>query len=184
MKEHFLNILRDRASDCLTFRSSTISLSKLMASEIHAHILLQPARVILVPILRAGLALLPAFQEIFDSAPIGIVGIRRDEKTALPRLYYENLPSLTPTDQILLLDPMLATGGSATVALDRLSAHGANPGRTTIVTVLSAPEGLAAVKKRYPQPHIYSVAIDAALDANKYIIPGLGDFGDRYFGTD
>ena len=142
------------------------------------------ARIILVPILRAGLALLPTFQEIFEAAPIGLLGIRRDEKTALPYLYYEKLPFLSPADQIFILDPMLATGGSANLALDRLAAQGADLDRATLITIIAAREGIHSVKKRHPQVGIYSVAVDEELDSRKYIVPGLGDFGDRYFGTD
>jgi uracil phosphoribosyltransferase len=183
MKEHFLTILRDRSIDCLAFRAAAAKLSELIASEIGAQI--GPnKRIILIPILRAGLALLPPFQKMFANAPIGILGIRRDEETALPHLYYEKLPRLAPNDRILLLDPMLATGGSASLALDRLEAHGANLSRTTLVGVIASQEGFKAVKKHCPQVHIYTVAIDEKLDFKKYIVPGLGDFGDRYFGTD
>lgn len=184
MKEHFLTILRDRTIDCPAFRAATAKLSESIASEIASQIGPEDQRIILIPILRAGLALLPPFQRIFPSAPIGILGIRRDEKTALPHLYYEKLPRLPPTDRLLLLDPMLATGGSANLALDLLKTHGAALSRTTLITIIASKEGLKAVEHRHPQVQITTVAVDEKLDFKKYIVPGLGDFGDRYFGTD
>lgn len=180
MKEYYLNQLRDRTIGIVHFREASASLSKLIALEVS---LASPAsqRIILVPILRAGLSLLTAFQDSFIEAPIGFIGIKRDEKTALPRLYYENIPPISAGDHILVLDPMLATGGSADLALELLKSKGAKS--ITLVTILAAPEGIQRVKERHPKVHIYSVAIDKGLDAQKYIVPGLGDFGDRYFGT-
>lgn len=184
MKDHFLAILRDRATDCSAFRSAATKLSRLIALDICPPVAQGHQRIILIPILRAGLVLLSPFQEFFESAPIGFLGIRREEETALPHLYYEKLPRLTHTDQILLLDPMLATGGSANLALDRLKASGADLSHVTLIVILAARIGLAAVEKRHPQVRIYTVAVDEKLDSKKFIVPGLGDFGDRYFGTD
>jgi uracil phosphoribosyltransferase len=179
MKEFFLSQLRNRTANTQKFRAATSGISKLMASEISDQIGCK--EIILIPILRAGLALLPAFQKIFEGAPIGFLGIKRDEKTALPHLYYQNLPPLSPQSHILLLDPMLATGGSANLALDIIKKEGGV--HITLVSVIAAPEGIEAVKKRHPEVLSYSVAIDEKLDPQKYIVPGLGDFGDRYFGT-
>ena len=180
MKEYYLNQLRDRTISIVHFREASASLSKLIALEVslEAH---GSQKIILVPILRAGLSLLASFQDSFIEAPIGFIGIKRDEKTALPRLYYENLPPISPEDHVLVLDPMLATGGSANLALDLLKTKGAKS--VTLVTILAAPEGIQWIKERHPKVHIYTVAIDKGLDAQKYIVPGLGDFGDRYFGT-
>ncbi len=182
MKEFFLAQLRDRSSDILKFRAATAGLSRLMATEIAAPFHPEWQKIILVPILRAGVAILPAFLELFKSAPIGFLGIQREEETAIPHLYYEKLPPLSPEDRILLLDPMLATGGSANLALDILKAKGAM--QITLAVVIATRIGIDSVKKRHPDTHIYVVATDDKLDAKKFIVPGLGDFGNRYFGTD
>jgi uracil phosphoribosyltransferase len=171
MKEKFLKILRDRSTSRVAFREAADKLGILMAEEIHVE------KATLVPILRAGIALLHPFQKKFPAAPIGFLGIRRDEKTALPHLYYENLPPLT--EQILILDPMLATGGSANLAIDRLKSKGAK--HIHLISVIASRDGIEAIKKRHQDIKIYSVAIDETLDADKFIVPGLGDFGDRYF---
>lgn len=197
MKEHFLSILRDRHTPPSAFREASNQLASLMAAEVAMGVPLHPSlidtplaqtqgallkqRVILVPILRAGLALLPAFQKLFKEAPIGFFGIRRDEVTALPKPYYENIPHCTPKDQIILLDPMLATGGTTIAAIDRLKAKGAT--RILLVSVVAAPEGVSALKKHHPDVALYTVAVDERLNSNHFIVPGLGDFGDRFFGT-
>lgn len=200
MKEHFLTILRNRKTDTLSFRAAADSLSYLIAAEIGAVLPLQPThvetplgkspgarlerRVILISILRSGMVLLPPFQKLLPSSPLGFFGIRRDEKDAHPILYYEKIPSLLPSDQILLLDPMLATGGSAMSAIQHLEKKKADLSKLTLVTLIASQPGIQAVKKSYPAVSIYSVAIDKALDQNWFIVPGLGDFGDRYFGTE
>lgn len=176
MKEALLNRLRERDLSIKLFRETSLSISKSIASEIP--IVPDP---ILVAILRAGLVMLPAFQEKFVEAPIGLIGIRRDEKTAIPHLYYDKLPPLSPTAHILVLDPMLATGGSANLALNLLKSRGAN--HMTLISMISAPEGAALIKKNHPSVSLYTVVQDLGLDEHKYIVPGLGDFGDRYFGT-
>lgn len=180
MKEKFLNQLRDRSLPIWNFREISLSLSKLMASEIIKQIP-KSEKVILIAILRAGLALLPAFQEKFIGAPIGLIGIRREEETALPHLYYEKLPPFSPSDHILVLDPILATGGSANLALDLLKKRGGKKG--TLISVISAPEGISLIQQNHPSISLYTVVKDQGLDAKKFIVPGIGDFGDRYFGT-
>lgn len=199
MKEHFLTILRDRKTPMLPFREAARELARLLAAET-AHLLplktthidtplaptsgkrlAEPA--VLIPILRAGLALLPAFEELLPEAPIGFFGMRRDEKTALPRLYYENLPPLSPSGWVLLLDPMLATGGSANLALDRLKSLDQDLSKTLLISIVAAPEGVRALKSRHPEVRLITAAVDEKLDAKKFIVPGLGDFGDRFFGT-
>ncbi|MDE3048059.1 MAG: uracil phosphoribosyltransferase [Verrucomicrobiota bacterium] len=179
MKEALLNRLRDRDIPLKEFRQTAISLSALVASEIYPRF--QGQKVVLNAILRAGLSMLSAFQEKFMHAPIGLIGIRRDEKTVAPHLYYEKIPPLPSGAQILRLDPMLATGGSTNLALNLLKARGAV--HCTVISLISAPEGQAFVKKNHPGVSLYTVALDRGLDDRKFIVPGLGDFGDRYFGT-
>lgn len=138
-------------------------------------------RIVLIVILRAGLALLPSFMQLFPSAPIGFLGIRRDEKTFLPHAYYENIPTPSGNDCVFLLDPMLATGGTAVYALNRLKEMNFEISRTHLVSILAAQSGIQAVKEAFSEINIYSVAVDEKLNSKKYIVPGLGDFGDRYF---
>jgi uracil phosphoribosyltransferase len=178
MKEALLAQLRDRTLSMESFRKITEDLARLMAADLKIP---SSQKVILIPILRAGLALLPAFQNRFPQAPIGLFGIRRDEQTAFPHLYYENIPPYSEGAQILLLDPMLATGGSANAAIDRLKTRQRAP--ILLVSILSCLEGIQAIQKRHPDVGLYTVATDPELNAAKYIVPGLGDFGDRYFGT-
>lgn len=199
MKEHFLTILRDRDSDLSQFRLATQNLGSLIAAEVSQQVHLEKKQVLtplaaadgarlsqticLVCILRAGLTLLPPFAQLFPQAPIGLFGIRRDEKTAKPHLYYEKLPSLTHSDLIFLLDPMLATGGTANLALDQLKAKGASASQIRLITILAAPEGMVAVKQRHGEVSIYTVSVEEKLNDRKFIVPGVGDFGDRYFGN-
>lgn len=180
MKAELLDQLRDRKISIENFRKISLTLSKLIALEIFQRI--DPEqRVVLVAILRAGLVLLPAFQDQFMGAPIGLIGIRRDEKTALPHLYYEKLPPLPGSSHILIFDPMLATGGSANLAINLLKAHGKH--RMTLISMIAAPQGIELIQKGHPEVSQYTASIDKGLDQKKYIVPGLGDFGDRYFGT-
>ena len=199
MKENFLTTLRQVSTTPLLFRQASQSLARLLAAEaaqslpLHSVKIQTPLgptsgshlseRVILVPILRAGLALLGSFEELFADAAIGFFGMRRDEKTAIPRLYYENLPKITSHDWIFLLDPMLATGGSSSLALQLLEKAGASLNRTILVSVIAAQEGVDLIRKQFPQTRLITGAIDPALNDHKFIVPGLGDFGDRYFDT-
>ena len=199
MKEHFLTLLRQRETDTPVFRSTADKLASLIAQEIADEMPLQTQKihtpigeatgaffakkVVLVPILRAGLAFLPSFINLFSNASIGFLGIKRAEKDALPHLYYENLPDIDPDTYVFLLDPMLATGGTANLALDRLVEKGASPATTVMASFLAAKNGVEAVHARYPQVKIHTAAIDPHLDSKKFITPGLGDFGNRYFGT-
>jgi uracil phosphoribosyltransferase len=138
---------------------------------------------ILVPILRAGIALLPPFSAAFPQAPIGILGIQRDEKTAKASLYYQHLPSLDHHVHILILDPMIATGGTAILAIESLTAKGANSKKIHMVSILASKQGHDLLLKTFPDLDLTVLAIDPHLSKDKMILPGLGDFGDRYFDT-
>lgn len=137
---------------------------------------------VFVVVLRAGVALLDAALEAFPSAPVAVVGLRRDEKTARARWYYENLPPLGKGSTLVILDPMLATGGTAAQVMERLVKRGANAERIYFVGVVAAPEGVKELARRIPEGNLVVRQVDQGLDARKYIVPGLGDFGDRYFG--
>ncbi|MES2344864.1 MAG: uracil phosphoribosyltransferase [Chlamydiota bacterium] len=198
MKLALLTVLRDKTTSQNAFRTASDKLSELLAAEAAEHIEMQsfvvetpisstqgfkPIHpVVLIPILRAGIALLPAFMRIFNEAPIGFFGIRRDEVTTKPCLYYENLPFIGDHDQIIILDPMLATGGSTVLAIEKLVARGIGAQRITLVSIIAAPEGISRIKSAFPEVRLQIVAQDERLDEKKFIVPGLGDYGDRYFG--
>jgi uracil phosphoribosyltransferase len=138
------------------------------------------AEVVAIPVLRAGLGLLAPVLELLPRVSVGYIGLERDEQTAVARIYYNKLPKLEGKIP-LLLDPMLATGGSAAQALDLIKeAGGRNP---RMICIVAAPEGVRVLEERHPEVHIYTAALDERLNDRAYIVPGLGDFGDRLFGT-
>jgi uracil phosphoribosyltransferase len=133
-----------------------------------------------VPILRAGLGMLEAVTELFPEVTVGYVGLERDDATLRPTSYYEKMPELTGR-HVLLLDPMLATGGSAAGASARIAERG--PAGIVFVCVVAAPEGVRRMEAEHPDVPVYAAALDRGLNDKGYILPGLGDFGDRLFGT-
>ena len=139
------------------------------------------ARVVAVPVLRAGLGMLDAFLELVPSAEVGYFGLERNEETAVARRYYEKVPKDLGSAITFLLDPMLATGGSAALALEGLRSLGARNVR--LLSIVAAPEGVALLAKQAPDAMVYAAALDRGLNEKKYILPGLGDFGDRLFKT-
>jgi uracil phosphoribosyltransferase len=137
--------------------------------------------VVLVPVLRAGLGMLPGMLELVPGARVGHIGLQRDERTAVASQYYAKLPDNLPSSYVVLVDPMLATGGSAVAALDVLKKAGA--ANIRIVCIVAAPEGIGLVEQLHPDVEIYTPVVDKGLNAKKFIVPGLGDFGDRLYGT-
>ena len=137
--------------------------------------------VVVVPVLRAGLGMLDAVLDLVPTARVGYIGLQRDEQTAIASRYYSKLPQGLIDSYVLMIDPMLATGGSASAALDLLRQAGAS--RVRIVCIVAAPEGVAVVERDHPDVAIYTPVVDSHLNAQKYIVPGLGDFGDRLYGT-
>jgi uracil phosphoribosyltransferase len=136
--------------------------------------------VVAIPVLRAGLGILGPALELLPRVSVGYIGLERDEETAVARIYYKKLPNLVGKVP-LLLDPMLATGGSADQALDLIKeAGGVDP---RMVCVVAAPEGVRVLEERHPEVQIFTAALDEGLNDRAYIVPGLGDFGDRLFGT-
>ena len=141
-------------------------------------------RVGFVPILRAGLGMVDAMLELMPTAQVWHLGLFRDERTLRPVEYYNKLPDSATVDLCLILDPMLATGGSATAAIEVLKKWGAvKPVRIKLVNLIAAPEGVEAVAAAHPDVEIYCAALDRSLNDKGYIQPGLGDAGDRQFGT-
>ncbi len=179
MKDHLLKILRDKNIPLGVFRQTALQLAELIAAEAISAI--KPERALLVPILRAGMSLLPSFLNYFLEAPIGFFGIRRDEKTATPILYYENIPPIQPSDTVFILDPMVATAGSSLLAIQRLVEKGAS--KIVLIGIIASTEGLQKIRSQYPYVSIFVAAVDPSLDSHHFIVPGLGDFGDRFFGT-
>lgn len=135
---------------------------------------------VVVPILRAGLGLVQPYLDLFPEVSVGYIGLERDHQSAVARSYYCKLPPLAGR-RVLCVDPMLATGGSAVQALDLLREQGAQD--LALVVLVAAPEGVAAVAARHPKVPVFTAALDRELNARKYILPGLGDFGDRLYGT-
>ncbi|HEX5787917.1 MAG TPA: uracil phosphoribosyltransferase [Woeseiaceae bacterium] len=137
--------------------------------------------IVVVPILRAGIGMLEGILELVPTARVGFVGLYRDEKTKEPVSYYQRFPPQIRGGTCIIVDPMLATGGSTVAAIDRLKEGGAH--HIVVVCIVTCPEGLARVEAAHPDVTVYAAAIDERLDANKYIVPGLGDAGDRLYGT-
>jgi uracil phosphoribosyltransferase len=195
--EDVLAALRDRSTPCDEFRRLARRVSLLLAVEATRDLALAEAavetplekttvrrlaaRVVAVPVLRAGLGMLDAFLELVPQAEVGYFGLERNEQTAVARRYYEKVPRDLAGAIVFLLDPMLATGGSAAMAVDGLQGLGARQVR--LLSIVAAPEGVAHLAEAVPEAVIYTAALDRALNERKYIVPGLGDFGDRLFGT-
>ncbi len=137
--------------------------------------------VVVVSVLRAGLGMLDAVLDLLPAARVGHIGLERDEQTAAASRYYSKLPPITTNTTVLLVDPMLATGGSAVMAAGLVAAAGATDLR--LACLVAAPEGLAAFAAAWPEVPIYTPAVDRGLNTRKFILPGLGDFGDRLYGT-
>ncbi len=194
---HKLAILRDEKTEPKKFREVVRELSWLLGYEALADVAVRPleirtpletmtaaeldARVGFVPILRAGLGMVDAMLELMPTAQVWHLGLFRDERTLRPVEYYNKLPDSASVDLCLILDPMLATGGSATAAIEVLKKWGAV--RIKLVNLIAAPEGVAAVTEAHPDVDIYCAALDRSLNDKGYIQPGLGDAGDRQFGT-
>ena len=192
-----LTTLRDRATPPELFRRMAVRISLLLAAEASRDIPSVGARVqtpigpadgrrisggvVVVPVLRAGLGMLDAVLELIPTARVGHIGLQRDEITAVASQYYSKLPAELSDAYVLIIDPMLATGGSAVAALDLLRHAGARQVR--MICIVAAPEGIALVERHHPDVHIYTPVIDAGLNEHKFIVPGLGDFGDRLYGT-
>jgi uracil phosphoribosyltransferase len=194
--KHILTRLRDASTEPAQFRALARQLTLLLAVEAtrdlpvrehtvqtpletaQGHSLAQP--IVAVPILRAGLGMLEAITELFTDVRVGYIGLERDETTAVARAYYCKLPPIG-TSRVLLLDPMLATGGSAAQAVEVLLKAGAQD--IVHICVVAAPEGVRLLNERFPQVRIVAASIDRGLNDRKFIVPGLGDFGDRLYGT-
>ena len=192
-----LAVMRDRNTAHGDFRQALFEAAAIMAVEVARELPLKDVtiqtpleettgsrladEVTVVPVLRAGLGMVEGFLRLLPDARVGHVGIYRDEEEHVPIDYYERLPPRLPSSRVYVLDPMLATGGSAVHALAKLKKAGAK--QLELVCLVSAPQGIEAVQAEHPDVRIWTAAVDRELDENAYIRPGLGDAGDRVFGT-
>jgi uracil phosphoribosyltransferase len=193
-----LTELRDVRTAPAAFRRAANRISVLLAAEALRDVPTSPTRVttplgaadgrvvlgdvVVVPVLRAGLGMLDAVLELVPAARVGHIGLQRDEATAIASKYYSKLPPNVADSYVLMIDPMLATGGSAVAGIDLLKQAGARLIR--MICIVAAPEGVALVERRHPDVDVYTPVVDHHLNADKYIVPGLGDFGDRLYGTE
>lgn len=194
---HSLTILRDKTTGTEEFRRHAGIVSKILILEATKILRLSNKtittplaefsgsklkdNVVVVPVLRAGLAMLFALQDFLPSVSVGFIGLERDEKTAIAREYYQKIPKILSSHIVLVIDPMLATGGSFDDTIAAVKKKGAK--RIIAISVISSEAGIARVIKKHPDVPIITGAIDKELNHKAYIVPGLGDFGDRYFGT-
>ncbi|MDE3244802.1 MAG: uracil phosphoribosyltransferase [Acidobacteriota bacterium] len=198
LAHHKLALLRDHRTPVNLFRSLTVELGLLLAVEatrtlaiegleletplekMNGQVLakLDPA---LVPVLRAGLGLVPSFLKLLPTAKVGHIGMYRDHASLNPVPYYRNFPPMLDARAVYVLDPMLATGGSASEAIQEVKDAGAKD--ITLVAIIAAPEGIARLERDHPDLRLVVGAVDRGLDEKGYILPGLGDAGDRIFGT-
>jgi uracil phosphoribosyltransferase len=196
--QHKITFIRDKMTNAKQFRELVDEVAMMMAYEITRDVPLSNVRVEtpiemaegkviagrmmgLIPILRAGLGMVDGVLKIIPSAKVGHIGLYRDHETLLPVEYYCSLPSDVAERELIVIDPMLATGGSANAALDMLKRKGCRP--TKLMCLIAAPEGVKAVQEKHPDIDIYLAALDQKLNEQGYIVPGLGDAGDRLYGT-
>lgn len=198
--QHKLTMIRQKACGTKVFREVVNEISMLMAYEVSRDLPLEDIeietpmvktvqktlsgkKVAVVPILRAGLGMVDGIVELIPAAKIGHVGLYRDHNTLEPVEYFVKLPSDIAERQLFVVDPMLATGGSAVAAIDALLKRGAQPSSIKFVCLVAAPEGVEILQQAHPDIDIYTACLDEKLNENGYILPGLGDAGDRLFGT-
>lgn len=196
--KHKLTIMRDKNTSTYIFKQNLDEIAKLMAYEVTRNVPIRDKvietpvcqmigkeidqQIVLVPILRAGIGLVDGFRDIIPTAKIGHIGMYRDEETLIPHEYYARFPSGLEDSLVIVVDPMLATGGSASMAIQNIKDRGAK--NILLVCLVGAPEGVALIEKEHPDVNITLAALDEKLNEHGYIVPGLGDAGDRLFGTD
>ena len=198
--QHKLTMIRQKDCGTKVFREVVNEISMLMAYEVSRDLPLEDVeietplvkttlktlagkKVAIIPILRAGLGMVDGILELIPAAKIGHVGMYRDHDTLQPFEYFVKLPSDISERQLFVVDPMLATGGSAVAAIDALLKRGAQPNSIKFCCLVAAPEGVKVLQEAHPEIDIYAAALDERLNENGYILPGLGDAGDRLFGT-
>jgi uracil phosphoribosyltransferase len=198
--EHKLTILRDKNTGTKDFRELVNEIARLLAYEVSRDLPLEDVeietpivkstqkaiagkKVVIAPILRAGLGMVDGILDLIPAARVGHVGLYRDEETMEPVEYFVKMPNNLEDRHVYVVDPMLATGGSAIAAIESVIERGAKAENIKFICIVAAPEGVEALKEAHPSVEIYTAALDEKLDENAYIVPGLGDAGDRLFGT-
>lgn len=196
--QHKLSMIRDQQTGSKDFRELVEEVAMLMAYEVTRDLPLEDVEVQtpvavakcrrlageklgIIPILRAGLGMVQGILNLYPTARVGHVGLYRDPQTLLPVEYYCKLPNDLAERELIVVDPMLATGGSVAAAIDLVKGHGGK--RIKLLALIAAPEGIKVVQEAHPDVDIYTAAVDDYLNEHAYIIPGLGDAGDRLFGT-
>lgn len=195
--QHKLALIRDEATGHKKFRELATEITMFLCYEALKHVKVKKVSVqtplaeaqchmiaqdiVVVPVLRAGVGMLEGILDLVPTARVGFVGMYRDEKTKQPVSYYQRLPREAKNGLCIVIDPMLATGGSTAAAIEILKKAGA--AHVVVVCIVTCPEGLKTVEDAHPDVEIYTASIDERLDDRKYIVPGLGDAGDRLFGT-
>lgn len=198
--QHKLTIIRQTTTGTKDFREVVSEIAMLMAYEVTRDMPLEDIeietplvksvqktlsgkKVAIIPILRAGLGMVDGFLAMLPAAKVGHVGLYRDEETFEPHEYFVKLPADIKERQLFVVDPMLATGGSAIAAIEALEKRGAKPSNIKFICLVAAPEGVKVLNEAYPDVEIVVAALDERLNEQGYILPGLGDAGDRLFGT-
>lgn len=197
--QHNLTRLRDEATQPQEFRRVLSEVAALMIYEATRSFVTETIsvrtplaktkgerlkrEVVLVPVLRAGLGMLDSILQLIPKARVGFIGLKRQEETLAAQFYHKSLPKDLRQHEVILIDPMLATGGSTVAAVELLREHGAQIKQTRLVNLVASPEGVRHVRKHFPDLQIFTAAIDAGLNKRGFILPGLGDAGDRLFGV-
>lgn len=195
--QHKLSLIRNKDTNRKLFRECIQEITKFLAYEALREIPVEPidvetpiatahcnqvtSELVVVPILRAGVGMLDALTDLVPNIRIGFLGIYRDHETALPVEYFSKIPDAQDNSIAIIIDPMLATGGTSCSAIESLQNKGFK--KVILICILTCPEGLAVVEAEHPEVPIYTAAIDSHLNEKSYIVPGLGDAGDRFFGT-
>ena len=196
LSQHYLTILRDKNTTFETFRLAASKLSYLLIIEATKDLQLDAKEIetplvatqgkqlssntVAVSVLRAGLGLIDGPKDLIPNMTFGYIGVQRNEETAEPENYYENLPEINNKD-VFILEPMLATGGSLSFAIDTVKKY--TPRKLYALTVIASPEGISYISEKHPDVTLLTASVDEKLNENYYIVPGLGDMGDRLFGT-
>ena len=199
MEKKFLTILRNKETSLEEFQRATKLLGYILATKAGEYIKTTPVTIqtplkdfqgtdfsggiVLAIALRAGLSLVEPFRTYFPQARVAMIGLERDEETAIAKTYYYKPPHINPDDTVIFIDPMIATGGSACITINKLIESGAKEENMVVVGIIGATEGVERLKTKFPKINIVIPEVDVELNETKFIVPGLGDFGDRFYGT-
>lgn len=200
VKDIYLTNLRNKNTSRSEFRQNAHAISHILAQEALTNIQTEQINIqtpleattgvkitpeiMLVPILRSGMSMLLPFLDYYKDAKIGVIGLKRDEETAVAHLYYQNIPKISKLETVIILDPMIATGGTGLATIKILTQLGIAEKNIIFASIINSIQGINAIKSEFPSITILQAGIDNILNKDKFIVPGLGDFGDRYYGTE